>query len=538
MTAWWRTYWLAPGGRTGVAVLRVAIAISILWTLQRLGATGYGSDPAGAPAALYRPVGLWWLYPGQPPAALVELLRAVAWAATWSMLVGLSARASHAVSLVATLALASYDVAFTATWSHHNSLPLLAHLGFAGARGGDTASVDAWLRRLRGAPPVVAATGYQASLRLVQLTIALPFFAAACFKLYSGGGSLAWVLSDNLRHQLLARFDRIGVPRTDAADWLLASAWRWKLAALANLIGQLVPVTAIFLVARPRLRALAGALWAIEVVGLGVVMGLWNPHWLPLAAAFVDWDRLLATPAPAPAAAPRVAHRGSGFVTGFVLVHAAHVFAINQRTHAYPFSAFPMFGEVRARRPYDRHQSYEMIGGRLEVIADRALTAAEQAWIERRHAYRFMWQHRDRAQLRRDLEGVRAELRDRFTGIDIRGVRLHLTVHVAPAYPAPAGLVRTDLARIAELDGDHFQSAVAALGPDRRTISTATDEVDLTAARLHGLAADRPVATELVATRVGARYTLAEPLAGDPVYVVADVGDVRWLLAWKARRGY
>jgi len=541
MAAWWRGYWLAAGGRTSVAVVRIAIAFAILWTLRRLGSDGYVGAPWTTPDALYRPVGVWRLFPGQPAPALIEVLRALAWASTLSMLIGLCARASHAVSLLTTLALAAFDVAFAPTWSHHNSLPLLAHLAFLGARGGDAGSVDAWLRRRRGLAPRDVPGGYQWSLRLVVIAIAAPFFAAACFKLYSGGGSLDWALSDNLRHQILARFDRIGVPRTRVAEWLLAEPARWQAAALLNLAAQMIPIAAVGLTRRPRLRALCGLVWIIEVIGLGAVMGMWNPHWLPLAAAFVDWDRLLGHPAARPAAATAGHRAALGFVAVFLLADAAHLFALNQRTRAYPLSAFPMFGEIRARRPYDRHQSYEMIGGRIEVVSAWPLHPDDQAWIDRRLPFRFLWKHRDRAELRRDLAGVLAEAQARFPGADIQAVRLILSVYVAPAYPAPARLDRVDLARIAELDvHGRFRSAIGALASDRRTIAVGPVGLDLAGAHLIAFRDDAPAPSDLPAIRTSAGFVLAEPLAGDPVYVVlADAGtDERWLVAGRARRGY
>src|SRR5262249_56402928 len=87
------------------------------------------------------------------------------------------------------------------------------------------------------------------------------------------------------------------------AEWLLGAPWRWELGALFNLVCQLSPLVAIVLVERPRVRAVCAALFVIEVIGLGLVMDLWNPQWLPLATAFVDWDWLLRAPLAAGGAA-------------------------------------------------------------------------------------------------------------------------------------------------------------------------------------------------------------------------------------------
>src|SRR5690606_30507494 len=99
--------------------------------------------------------------------------------------------------------------------------------------------------------------------------------------------------SDNLRHHLLVRYDLAGADRPALVDWLLAEAWRYQGAALLNMITQAAPLVAVVFVRRPLVRVVAGLLFVIEVIMLGVVVELWNVHWLPLIAVFVDWEWLI-----------------------------------------------------------------------------------------------------------------------------------------------------------------------------------------------------------------------------------------------------
>src|ERR1043165_9803474 len=298
-----------------------------------------------------------------PPAPVVMCLWVLAVGGSALMFVGLFSRTSTVVSFVASLALASASFSSSATWSHQYNVVFLAQLALLGARSGDVLSLDAVIRHVRGQPPVDVPRGYQWSIRLVQLAVALMFAGAAFHKILHGHFALRWALSDNLRHQLLVRYDLAGLPRPAVADWIIDDVWRFRTAAVLNLVSQAMPIFACVLVRRPLVRALCGGFFVLETVALGLVVNLWNWHWLPLVAVFIDWDRLFALVARQRAASPQgvdaAARDGSPprwaqrFVIAFVVYDAltAIIPTLDQRLNTYPFSAFPMFANVRARAP-------------------------------------------------------------------------------------------------------------------------------------------------------------------------------------------
>jgi hypothetical protein len=510
----------------------MALGGSLIWTLARIAEHARTSQ-----SALYYPHGIWLAYPGRPGPALVAALVAIAWISTIAFTIGLGTRVAHASSLVASLALATLEVSSMPTWTHQNVPPLLASIAFLGARGGDALSVDAVVRRWRRRPARYVAGAYHWTLRLVQLAVASVFFVAACCKLKNGGVELGWALSDNLRHQLLMRFDWIHLPRTAAADWIIARPWRYQAFALLNLCSQLLPIAAVFAMRRPVVRAALGLVWAGEVLALGAVMALWDTHWLPLVAAFVDWDRLFGVRGEL-VAVPRPPPRGRlVFVGGFLMFYAIQAFALNQRLNLYPFSSYPMFAEVRAKQPYGEHHSYELIGGRIELRGQRPLTGDEQRWIDRRIVYRWMWQERRPDELRRQLRGVLDDARRQFPEAGITTARIWLVVDRAPPYPAQARLERFDLAIAGELDVDGtFRTALGRL--DGRRVAVAPHGLELGSAELLAYRDDAPEPVPVPAVRDAAGFTLAAPLAGEPVYVVAVIAGQRWLVAQQARRGY
>jgi hypothetical protein len=448
----WQRYWFADGGRTAVAILRIAIATSVLATLARL---DYVMSPAPLDAELYRPVGIWMLL-GHivPPPPLIQVLWILAWASTALMFLGLRARTSTIVSFVAAVALASLSFAESRTWSHQYNVVFLAQLAFLGARCGDTLSLDALWRHYRRRPALDVPGGYQWSVRLVQLAVAL-MFAGACFHKFAHGHfTLRWALSDNLRHHLLVRYDLADLPRPAVVDWIINDPWKYRTAAMLNLISQALPIAAVFLMKRPVLRAFAGSFFVIETIALGLVVNLWNLHWLPLFAVFIDWDRLFRRSQPArDVPPPRRALRIWIIVFIVYDVLTAFVPSLDQRLNTYPFSGFPMFATVRARPPYGDHQPYGVAAVSFEVTTDqRPMDAPTQRWFD--HANRKIIETRDRTELEARLRALLATAQKRYPDYGIRAVRLWLAIYEAPAYPAPAHFELHRIAVIGEITAD------------------------------------------------------------------------------------
>lgn len=446
----WQRYWFADGGRTSVAILRIAIATSVLASLARL-----DNPVSTSSASLYRPVGIWMLLGHiAPPAIVVDGLWVIAWVSTALMLVGFRARTTTAVSFVSAVALASLSFAASRTWSHQYNVVFLAQLAFLGARCGDTLSLDALLRQRRGLPAIDMAGAYQWSVRLVQLAVAL-MFAGACFhKIAHGHFTLRWALSDNLRHHLLVRYDLAGLPRPALVDWMIDDPWKYRTAAVLNLISQALPIASVFLMKRPILRALAGSFFVIETIALGLVVDLWNLHWLPLLAVFIDWDRLLRRPQPA-REVPAPPRRLRIWIIVFIVYDALTAFipSLDQRLNTYPFSGFPMFATVRARPPYGAHQPYGVAAVSFEVTSDgRPIDPPTQQWFD--HTNRKIGEVRDPRELEKRLRAVLANAQKRYPDYGIRAVRLWLAIYEAPAYPAPAHFELHRIAVMGEIAAD------------------------------------------------------------------------------------
>ncbi len=523
----WQRYWFDEGGRWAAAVVRIAIAGAVLLTLARLAT----QDPLVAPAGLYRPVGIWMLLGRTvPPEAVIGILWVLAWTSTVAMLVGLYTRAATAVSFGAAVALAAISFSGSTAWSHQYNVVFLAHCAFLGARGGDVLSIDALIRRRRGLPEVNLERGYQWSLRLVQLAVALMFAGAVFHKLLHGHGTLRWALSDNLRYQLLVRYDLAGLDRPAVVSWIIDDVWKFRGAALLNLVTQLVPILACVFVRRPWLRAVCGLAFVTETLALGLVISLWNPHWLPLVAVFVDWDALLRKRADVlpltstwtPPRGPRI------FVIAFVAyeVLTSFVPTLDQRLNTFPFSSFPMFATIRAEAPYGEHLDYTVPGDHITPISAPVHVFA-QRWLD--HSFRGLYQERDPERLRKKLAQVLEQAPSRYPDATIKDLRAYLTLFVAPAYPAPAHFEPHDIAVTGELRADGtFRTVLGSW--TGTTLELRPQNVDARDVQLVYYKDDEPQPIPLTATPTGNRFELPA-LTGSPIYVVAIIDGTPWLVA-------
>jgi hypothetical protein len=488
----WQRYWFADGGRIAAGCVRIAIAIGVLICLHKLGKPVSTGDLPGH-HTLYRPIGIWMVFGHHaPPDRVVAALRVAAWASTIAMLVGLWSRLATAISCVSVSALAALAFAASHAWSHQYNVVLLAQLAFVGARSGDALAIDALLA------PHHVARGYQWSLRLAQLAVALMFAGAAFHKLASGHFTLRWALSDNLRNQLLVRFDLASLKRPPLVEWLVSDPWHYKTAALLNLIAQALPIVACLLVRRPKLRALAGLAFVIETIALGLVVGLWNWQWLPLYAVFVDWDALFRI-APGAGVAPPPRWGVRIWIAAFVAyeLFTSFVPGVDQRIGTYPFSSFPMFGGILARPPFDEHADFAIAGDRFEVSSDVPIDEATQRWFD--HANRGMYAVGDPAELHVRLAALLAQAQRRYPTFGIHRVRSELALYVAPAYPAPAHFDVDPVAIVGDVGDDgSFRTRLGPLTP------------------LH------------VAT-AGPKLAYLE--AGETIYVTAIERDGTWLVA-------
>src|SRR5260221_12796148 len=215
--------WAPRESALAVAVLRVAVAGMMLVT----------NEPREALHSLSRtpwipPEGLGWLVQHAPTStAFYSGVRAVYYAAAALSLIGVYTRIALATLLVSAFVL--FGLAQLSGAVLHD-MHLLWFLGIVlSCRAGDALSVDEWFRtaphdglsrRLFGMPEGTPASGWV--LFFARTLLGIIYFFPGFWKLRESG--LAWALSDNVAHQMHAKWFEFGIvpsPRIDRAPSLM-----------------------------------------------------------------------------------------------------------------------------------------------------------------------------------------------------------------------------------------------------------------------------------------------------------------------------
>ncbi len=528
----WRRYWFGLDGRVSIEIARIALAVGALLMWLEVAEPDYAAFLARFRDASYRGWGILSLLgTSAPSASLLEACKIVALVSIVAMGIGLATRLSILVSLLSMLIVGGIHDSFGPTWSHSLTPFLLAHCAFAFAPAGRALSVDAAIRRIRGRAAKASPAGW--AVLLVQMAVAIPFFNAALWKIAAGRG-LGWVLSDSLRHHILAQFDWAGHERTALADLIVHHAALWKSVALLNILNQVAPFVACFFTRRPLVRLCLGLAFVAETIALDVVMGLANYHWLPLAVVFVDWDRLAVRLGQRPAMpeppSPQRRRLASIYIAAFLTANLVAGFSypgLDNRLKTYPFSQYRMFCVPRAKRPYGEHQTFEFDALRFEVDSDRPTVPAVEAALARRF---------------RKYSGVRAPNRIEDIAREaavIAGKREPASVTVrffilqAPAYPAEPELIPHIVGILGRLREGAFESLLGEAGTDslgayvepRATGMADPGEIEL------GYILDQdPREHPLAAVRRGGRYYY-QPGADGRYTFIAHVGGERFVIA-------
>ncbi|MBM4009407.1 MAG: DUF393 domain-containing protein [Planctomycetes bacterium] len=343
------------------AAVRIAVAIGSLMMARFFVLDDYAAFLSHFPIQTYEPKGiLAILFPESPPSArLLTSLVPTTLAATLLALVGLLTPLSWAVALAGSLILTGVLFSFGPGASHGYNLILLtqAAMIFVPAT---RFSLDGWILGRLGKRHT---PGRWLALRimLVQVTVSCMYLGAVLTKLRAGGWGFEWIRADNFRAHLIRRYPLLGEDFPAHVAWIADREWVCFLLPLFNVFAQFSPFLACFLFPWPRLRLLFGIAFPMEVVGLGVMMGLWDFHLIPLFAAFVDWDYFFRSRTK-DAASIRFADsqsRGTrigALSAGAMLATVAVILGvavhpnpkIETERNLYPLSNFPMYSRIFA----------------------------------------------------------------------------------------------------------------------------------------------------------------------------------------------
>lgn len=316
-----------------LAALRVTVGVVVLQLPDLRHAPAYASLP---PAVRSAPVGLGpWLRTLGPE--VVAPLTAVVVLALLLGTVGLFTRTAWTVAAIGLLVVLGVPHTVGAVFHDHHLVWLAALL--AASPSGDALSVDAWRAARRGRRLERGrSVAYGLPLRFAWVLLGMVFFFPGLWKVLTGGA--AWVLGDNLRFQMYAKWaqnEGFRPPfRVDRFPALL------HLGALYVVLLEL-SFGALVLFRRTRLWAVGGALAFHALTALFLNLRF-SALWL-CYVAFVDVSDLLGRDEP-PQEDRGPAEVRPILTVGTVLVAGAFAFGAAGISEGWPFACYPKFDRV------------------------------------------------------------------------------------------------------------------------------------------------------------------------------------------------
>ena len=297
-----RAQWLARPGHRSLAMARIGWVVS--WWLVLPG------PPTSTPET-YDPEGILQIFFPHPPSQLFldNLFAGFPWLML-PVLLGVMSRVTVPLMAFTGLFVASFPESYVDAWSHSRNVLCMLGMVLAFAPHGRAWSVDSYVRRRLGRKnPAADSRLAFAWVLLAEMMVALPFFFAGIHKLRGGDGrsfiealaadgplgmwTLDWITSDSFRNILVWDHWALNRPVPELAQFVANHALLYKGSAAAAVLLQLGCLAAVFLYRRPVLRACLGAGFAIDILGIHVMLQLSRIYsWLPLAVVFVDWDAL------------------------------------------------------------------------------------------------------------------------------------------------------------------------------------------------------------------------------------------------------
>jgi hypothetical protein len=248
--------WFAPLPAERLAALR--ILIGGFATVFVAGRSVYWLQVMDLPRYRWEPVGpLTWL-DGPPPAPLVLVAMAAAFATGVAFVLGWRFRAVGPAFAALLLALSTYGN----SWGHvfHSENLFVVHVWVLAV----APAADVWSAGEGGRPAARRDAGYGWPVRLITLVTVISYALAGWAKLRLGG--TAWVTGDVLRNQVAhdnLRKIVVGDTHSPLGGALVEQGWLWRPIAAATVVVELGGLVVLWAGALRRWWALCA--WAVHV---------------------------------------------------------------------------------------------------------------------------------------------------------------------------------------------------------------------------------------------------------------------------------
>jgi len=376
-----------------VSVIRIGIALSYLFTFINYPILSDINTLSNY--SYYDPKGLLSLiYPTHPPSEIIwKILVVITITLSFLYLIGFLTRIISVVLLVFVFILFGLHESLNKLgyWSHGLVIMPITHLAFIFAPAGKISLdyfIHSKIKRFKSFFYQDKNYFFYTVFPLVMLT--LMFFNAFCWKVYNSG--FYWAFSDNMRNILILQYTMVqNIEMPWYISIILGNEYYYKGLAFLNLLFQFTPILAVFFLNRPKIKLLLGVFFLLEIFGLYFVVKINAMQWIPLFVIFIDWDYFFNSKFITLDLYNKLKVRAIlTYLFSYLLFSIWICFDFKDIYKAYklncfPVSPFPMYSENVAKKPYNKHLSFERPGLIFEIVLnDKSKSQIEVKGIENR----------------------------------------------------------------------------------------------------------------------------------------------------------
>lgn len=450
----WNNYWYSENSGYAMFFCRVAIGLMTLTAVTTKG-WSWNFNEIINNLTTYSPKGILAFFGSDVPSPMFfKAVQIICIASCISLIVGFYSRVSAFTLAISGLLLIGFfeSVDKVGYWGHGFNLDALAIIAFMFANSSQKFSVDNLLNKYAFKKKVDYSDNVYSSrwpVLFLQFVVAACIFNAFFWKMYNSG--IWWALSDNLRLLLAVQYPiALGQDFPSYILPIVSNEWMYKGLAAGNFIGQLTPLLACIFIKKPLLRAFFGFWFVLEVLGFGILVGLWNNNWLYLYVPFVDWDKLIKyiTKTKDEISDKIIAPKdkvgfefANIFTVSFLVVFSFFAFNIlkphlDYDLNSYPFSSLSMYSDNRAKKPYSEHLTYERLG--LDFEFENLKSDVPLDSIVRKMRYKFSDRFRS-VQTLDDCESAMLTIKNSFEYLfpesSCDKIIVYRCFYQIPAYP-------------------------------------------------------------------------------------------------------
>ena len=452
----WNNYWFGSDLLFSASVLRIFVSLSVLTILIKSDYGDYSNLLRPDRASLYQPIGILQLL-GQniPSPTLFNFLRIIAFASTFLVMIGAFTRITKVLSLLSSLMIISILFSWGGEWSHGENIPLLMHIALVFAPSHVYLSIDSLIFKNRPQSWFMQVKNNGWAVYLAMIAAVIMFFNAGYYK-FMVSPKFDWVFSDNLRNYLIQEYLVIyRKPIPTYLEWVVNNEVGYKGLAMLNMISQLGIIVVIFFTKRPYIRLFFGLIFFMEALGLYVVMGYENQAWLPLTAAFIDWEyfrnKFRRKNFNDDNHSPKSYAGKYKFTATIILTIYLGVFIVTAfdrgagwqtNLKPYPFSAFAMFSPILCKEPFDKHLPVEYYGNEFEfevAAPDKAYNDSLSNALSYQY-YNHNFVELSNIGLIHDIVNHPNVIFQKVKHKTVHSIRWYRLINQSPAYPEKASL--------------------------------------------------------------------------------------------------